>query len=205
MLRFFTHVLLGATAIVFAATPPGFRPSTDKSLAVAYGNISALNGVDLPQALTRNEPIFGTTEPLVGTSFTIIMVDIDIPTENPPATDTYLHWFRTGFVQDSSPTLLSLNNGSAYSIYQFRSNHGDQAHYVSPAPPAKTPLRHRYVEILVDTSNISGEAATIMGGVASLNRKGVNVEGILTQAGLIDKVVAGNWFTITNPGPEENS
>jgi hypothetical protein len=42
-----TVSLAGAVA---AFTPPGFEPASSNNLAVAFGNVLAVNGVDIPKA-----------------------------------------------------------------------------------------------------------------------------------------------------------
>ncbi|KAL0939745.1 uncharacterized protein CTRU02_206355 [Colletotrichum truncatum] len=191
-------LLLSNALLTWAATPAGFQPASNVDLIVAYGDQSALNGVDLAKSLTQSEPTVGTTEPLTGKSYALIMVDIDIPTNNPPATGTFLHWAQADLTPAASTTTVKLNDGER-TIHTLTTNAQAIAPYKGPSPPAKVPLSHRYVEILVDTSDITPEGTAALQTLS--NRLGVQVNDVLTQAGLANKVVAGNFFNVTNAGP----
>ncbi|EQB46467.1 hypothetical protein CGLO_14482 [Colletotrichum gloeosporioides Cg-14] len=198
-----TVALLVSNALVaWAATPSGFQPASNVDLIVAYGDQSALNGVDLAKSLTQQEPTFGTTEPLTGKSYAIIMVDVDIPTNNPPQTGTFLHWAQTDLTPVAQTTTVKLNDGER-TIHTLTTNAAAIADYKGPSPPARVPLTHRYIEILVDTSDITAEGTAALQALST--RGGVQVNDVLTQAGLANKVVAGNFFTVTNPGPAANA
>ncbi|KAK1986920.1 phosphatidylethanolamine-binding protein [Colletotrichum cereale] len=198
----FTLFCLGSALTAWAATPAGFEPASSVNLIVAYGDQSALNGVDLQKSLTQSEPTFGTTEPLTGKSYAIIMVDVDIPTNNPPATGTFLHWAQADLIPVTTTTTLQLNDGKQ-TIHTLKANGDAIAPYRGPAPPAKVPLSHRYIELLVDTSDITAAGTAALKTLS--NRQGVQVNDVLTKAGLANKVVAGNFFTVTNPGPAANA
>ncbi|KAK1564090.1 phosphatidylethanolamine-binding protein [Colletotrichum navitas] len=189
---------LGSALTAWAATPSGFKPTSKVNLVVAYGGQSALNGVDLQKSLTQSEPTFGTTEPLTGKSYAIMMVDIDIPTNNPPATGTFLHWAQADLTPVAKATTVQLNDGKQ-TIHTLKANGGAIAPYKGPAPPAKVPLSHRYIQLLVDTSNITAAGTAALQTLS--NRQGVQINDVLTKAGLANQVVAGNFFTVTNPGP----
>ncbi|TDZ29074.1 Protein FLOWERING LOCUS T [Colletotrichum spinosum] len=184
-------VLLSQALAAWAKTPDGFEPASNVDLIVAYGGQPALNGVNLPKSTTAKQPTFGTAEPLTGKSYAIIMVDIDIPTNNPPNTGTFLHWAQT----DLTPQTTTSNVGDK-AIHTFSTNAQAIADYKGPSPPAREPLTHRYVSILVDTSDITPEGTTALQALSQ--RGGVQVNDVLTQAGLANKVVAGNFFTVTN-------
>ncbi|KAK1990583.1 PEBP-like protein [Colletotrichum falcatum] len=192
---------LGSALTARAATPAGFKPASKVDLVVAYGEQSALNGIDLQKSLTQSEPTFGTTKPLTGNSYAIIMVDIDIPTNNPPATGTFLHWAQADLAPVATTTKVQLKAGEQ-AIHTLKANKAAIAPYVGPAPPAKVPLSHRYVQLLVDTGNITAAGTAALQTLS--NRGGVQINDVLTKAGLAKKVVAGNFFTVTNPGPAAN-
>ncbi|KAI0157251.1 PEBP-like protein [Xylariaceae sp. FL1272] len=173
--------LVATVTSALAATPSGFEPASENTTASA--------------------PALGTESKLDGTSFAVIMIDLDIPTDNPPATNTLLHWMQTGLTQSSSATVLNTTTGtlSEY-LLSVADNQTAFASYIGPSPPARIPLSHRYTQILVDTSDATDDGlATLQ--TAAANRSGFNAEAVLTQAGLVDKVVAGNFFNVTNPGP----
>ncbi|KAI1262088.1 PEBP-like protein [Xylariaceae sp. FL1019] len=197
--------LVATVTGALAATPPGFEPASENSLPVTFGNVAALDGVEVEKAATASAPSIGTQSKLDGTSFAVIMVDLDIPTDNPPATSTLLHWMQTGLTQSSSATVLNTTTGTL-SAYLLSVANGQTAFasYIGPAPPARIPLSHRYTEILIDTSDATDDGlATLQ--TAAANRSGFSAEDVLTQAGLVDKVVAGNFFNVTNPGPVTNA
>jgi hypothetical protein len=131
------------------------------------------------------------------------MMDLDIPTNSPPATSTLLHWMQTGMTLSSTAILQNTTAGTnkVFSL-QMPGAIAALAPYIAPAPPARTPLSHRYTQILVDTSTASQQAMTVL-MMAAQTRGGFNAETVLTQAGLTDKVVAGNFFVVSNPGPAQ--
>lgn len=140
---------------------------------------------------TANAPTISTTSKLDGKSFAIMMIDLDIPTGTAGKTNTLLHWMQTGL------TAAASGAGSALTV---PGTIKAAAPYLGPAPPAKTPLQHRYTEILVDTSAATPDQLKVLTDAAA-NRQGFQAEAVLTKAKLQDKVVAGNFFTVTNPGP----
>ncbi|KAK1703237.1 hypothetical protein CaCOL14_012412 [Colletotrichum acutatum] len=195
-------VLLSSALVAWAKTPEGFEPASNVDLIVAYGETSGLNGVDLAKSLTQTEPTVGTTEPLTGKSYAIIMVDIDIPTASPPTTGTFLHWAQADLTPAAQTTTVKLNDGERV-IHTLTTTSNAIADYKGPAPPARVPLSHRYIELLVDTSDITADGTAALQTLST--RGGVDVNAVLTTAGLANKVVAGNFFTVTNPGPAANA
>lgn len=123
------------------------------------------------------------------------MIDLDIPTNNPPATGTLLHWMQTGLTPSQTAT-----TGAAGEVYVLQSNGpAALAAYMGPAPPARVPLSHRYTHILVDTSAASQADMAVLSQAAK-SRNGFSAQQVLTKANLVSKVVAGNWFNVTNAG-----
>ncbi|KAI1197223.1 PEBP-like protein [Nemania serpens] len=182
-----------AVSGALAATPPGFKPGSKNTLLVTYGNVPALDGAVVAKDITQVAPKIATQAKLDGTSFAVLMIDLDIPTDSPPQTNTLLHWAQTGLTQSNTTFALSVPDDEA----AF-------AAYLGPAPPAKIPLSHRYTEIIIDTSDASEEGLDAL-KAATVNRLGFDAEGVLLSAGLADKVVAGNFFNVTNPGPLSGS
>lgn len=135
------------------------------------------------------------------------MVDLDIPTNNPPATSTLLHWLQTGLTPATSATSITSTTGGAQKFFMLQPP-GDPtaayASYIAPNPPARVPLSHRYTQILVDTSAATTAELNALKKAAA-NRSGFSASAVLAQANLVNKVVAGNWFVVTNPGPAINS
>ncbi|KAI1191358.1 phosphatidylethanolamine-binding protein [Nemania serpens] len=184
-----------AASGALAATPPGFEPGSQTSLLVTFGNVTALDGAVVAKNITQEAPKLATQTKLDGTSFAILMIDLDIPTDNPPKTNTLLHWAQTGLTQSDS------TSGSKTAFeFSVPDDEAAFASYLGPAPPAKIPLSHRYTEIIIDTSDASEEGLDALKAAAA-NRMGFDAQSVLTSAGLADKVVAGNFFNVTNPGP----
>lgn len=153
--------------------------------------------------MSTKAPQVAVASKLAGTSFTIMMVDLDIPTNSPPATNTLLHWMQTGMTLSSTQTLQNTTAGTnKVFALEMPGAIAPLAEYIAPGPPARTPLAHRYTQILVDTSTASQQAMTVL-MMAAQTRGGFNAESVLTQAGLTDKVVAGNFFVVSNPGPAQ--
>ncbi|KAI1438839.1 phosphatidylethanolamine-binding protein [Xylaria sp. CBS 124048] len=203
MLFKFIIALAASASSAVAAAPPGFEPGSQNSLIVTYGHVAALDGAVIAQKDVQTAPTIGTLNKLKETSFAVLMVDLDIPTDNPPQTDTLLHWMQTGLTQNSSAVSLNTTTGAMeVFVFSVPEDEPASASYLSPMPPARIPLSHRYTEIIVDTSTVSDEGLATLKEAAT-NRRGFNAQGVLESAGLADKVVAGNFFNVTNPGGSE--
>ncbi|TGJ87913.1 hypothetical protein E0Z10_g819 [Xylaria hypoxylon] len=197
--------LAASTSVALAATPSGFEPSSENSLLVTYGDVAALDGTVVAKDITQVSPTIATQSKLDGSSFAILMIDLDIPTTNPPETNTLLHWLQTGLTQSSSAVALNTTSGSTNAfVLSVPQDVAAFAEYLGPAPPARIPLSHEYTEIIVDTSDASEEGLSAL-KTAAANRLGFNAQSVLTSAGLADKVVAGNYFVVTNPGPVQDT
>ncbi len=209
--------VLAAATVALAGTPPGFAPASSTELIVDFGNVE-INGQAVPKnSKTRpskqdraeaavlltialgvqSQPQIGTLQKLQGTSFAVIMVDLDIPTTTPKKTTTLLHWLQTGLTQSTTST--KIGNQDVFT-FTNKGNTAAAAAYLGPSPPAEIPLSHRYTQILVDTSGFQAQATNPL-LTAAKTRQGFNVDQVLSQAGLSAKVVAGNFFNVTNPGP----
>lgn len=151
------------------------------------------------------QPTIATTQRLNGTSYAVLMIDIDIPTNAPPATSTLLHWMQTGLTPATTTTQLNTST-TAMSVFllQNSSNTAPLAPYLSPNPPARVPLSHRYTQILVDTTGMQATALDAL-RTAAANRTAFSAMTVLTKAGLESKVVAGNFYNVTNAGPATNA
>ncbi|KAI0552636.1 PEBP-like protein [Xylaria curta] len=194
MLSKFLITLAASASGALAATPAGFEPGSETSLLVTFGTVAAQDGAVVAKDITQTAPTIATQSKLDGTSFAVLMIDLDIPTDSPPKTNTLLHWMQTGLTQSSSAS-------GSKSAFEF-SVSGDEAFapYLGPAPPARIPLSHRYTQIIVDTSDVTDAGLAALKAAAA-NRMGFNAQSVLTSAGLVDQVVAGNFFNVTNPGP----
>ncbi|KAI1482951.1 PEBP-like protein [Daldinia eschscholtzii] len=197
-------ILAGASATL-ASTPKGFEPGTTSALIVSFGDVAAADGNVLEKAATQTAPTIGTQSKVEGTSFAVLMIDLDIPTDSPPETSTLLHWLQTGLTQSTAATPIDTSEGST-DAFVFENSQGQAAfaEYIGPSPPARIPLSHRYTQILVDTSSATEANLDVLKNAAA-NRRGFDALSILTQAGLADKVLAGNFFNVTNPGPVASS
>jgi hypothetical protein len=132
------------------------------------------------------------------------MIDLDIPT-NTSTTNTLLHWMQTGLTPATSPTMLNTTNGqNMVFMLQNTTQTAPAAPYIGPGPPARNPLSHRYTQILVDTSGVTAQSTNSL-ETAAKSRFGFDAMTVLMQAGLEAKVVAGNSFNVTNPGPVQNN
>ena len=130
----------------------------------------------------------------------MVRVALDIPTNNPPATDNLLHWLQTGLTPASTATRLNTTTGQlSVFLLENSTSTGPVAPYFGPNPPARIPLSHRYTFVLVDMSGVQAQATDVM-RTAAATRRGFNALTVLTQANLEDKVVAGTSYNVTNPG-----
>ncbi|KAI0122818.1 phosphatidylethanolamine-binding protein [Xylariales sp. AK1849] len=195
--------VLAVATVSLAATPQGFQPASQIPLTVSFNGLDGTGGKGLAQDVTQKAPQLATASRLTGTTFAVIMMDLDIPTNSPPQTSTLLHWMQTGLTQSSTATLLNSTAGRS-NVFAFAMPGAvaAAAPYLGPAPPARTPLSHRYTQILVDTSKATQANMNVLLQAAQ-NRQGFNAETVLTQAGLQNMVVAGNFFNVTNPGPAQ--
>ncbi|KAB5575851.1 phosphatidylethanolamine-binding protein [Coniochaeta sp. 2T2.1] len=197
-------VLVAAVTGCLARTPSGFEPASTKDLIVEFSNLAALNGAVLSKEATASQPRVGTTTRLTGSSYAVIMIDLDIPT-NTSTTNTLLHWMQTGLTPATSATMLNTTSGqNMVFLLQNTTQTAPAAPYIGPGPPARNPLSHRYTQILVDTSGVSTESTSAL-ETAAKTRLGFDAMSVLMQAGLESKVVAGNSFNVTNPGPAQNN
>ncbi|KAK4110694.1 PEBP-like protein, partial [Canariomyces notabilis] len=193
-------VLVAATAAM-GQTPEGFTPASDTSLIVDYRGVVPLNGTVVSRNATLTQPRIGTLSQLTGTSYAVMMIDLDIPTANPPETDTLLHWMQTGLTPATTATQLNTTAGTIRAfLLENSTSTAPIVPYFGPNPPARIPLSHRYTQILVDTSGITDEGMETLREAAATIR-GFNAESVLRQAGLESMVVAGNSYNVTNPGP----
>ncbi|KAF3025903.1 hypothetical protein E8E14_014880 [Neopestalotiopsis sp. 37M] len=198
-------IVLAAASLSLAATPQGFTPATETPLIVSFSGIDASGGKQVAKEVSQKQPQIATTAKLTGTTYAVMMIDLDIPTDSPPQTSTLLHWMQTDLMMSSTPTALNTTAGTSQVFtLQMPGAVAAAASYFGPAPPARTPLSHRYTQLLIDTSSASTESMNVLMQAAQ-NRQGFSAESVLTQAGLQDKVVAGNFFVVTNPGPAPDS
>ncbi|KAH9241499.1 hypothetical protein K456DRAFT_29929 [Colletotrichum gloeosporioides 23] len=192
--------VLAAATLTSAATPMGFMPASNTPLIVSFQGISAVDGVNLPRDSSQNVPTIATEQKLQG-QYAVMMVDIDVPTNQPPKTGTLLHWMQTGFTSADTPTILNTTAGTkTVFVMQNKMNAAALAPYFGPNPPAREPLSHRYTFVAVDHTQISQQGLMALSGAAQ-NRRDFNPMNALMAAGLQDKVVAGNFFRVTNAGP----
>ncbi|KAI2609252.1 PEBP-like protein [Hypoxylon sp. NC1633] len=194
-------IVLAGAATALAVTPKGFEPAAEATLLVSFGNVAAAGGNVLAKEATQTAPNIGTQSQLDGTSFAVLMIDLDIPTNSPPATNTLLHWMQTGLTQSTTATPVNTSTGSTNAfLFQNSAGQAAFAQYLGPSPPARIPLSHRYTQVIVDTSDATDENLSVLEDAAA-SRMGFDALAVLTKAGLEGKVLAGNFFNVTNPGP----
>ena len=132
------------------------------------------------------------------------MIDLDIPIPNPPT--TLLHWLQTSLVPAKTATRIRTPTGEL-AVFLLENGTAPVAPLVSyfgPNPPARLPLAHRYVQLLVDTSEVEAEDVAVLTERAKTGR-GFDVGKVLEEADLDGKVVAGSWLVVRNPGPVMNA
>ncbi|KAK0754821.1 phosphatidylethanolamine-binding protein [Schizothecium vesticola] len=202
--------LLATATLSLARTPPGFLPATTADLIVEYNGVIPLNGIEVPRNTTIPQPRLGTLTRLPGTSYAVFMIDLDIPTATPPQTSTLLHWLQTGLRPATTATRIrSPATGEELSVFLLENGTAPAAPlvpYFGPNPPARVPLAHRYVHLLVDTSGAEAEDLEVLRERARTGR-GFDVGRVLEEADLDDagEVVAGSWLVVRNPGPVANA
>lgn len=220
--------LLATATLCLARTPPGFQPATTIDLIVDYNGTIPLNGIEIPRnsntspphplsspsiltpipPATTAQPRLGTLTRLLGTSYAILMIDLDIPTATPPQTATLLHWLQTNLRPATTPTRIRTPaTGAELSVFLLENGTTPVAPmvpYFGPNPPARVPLAHRYVQLLVDTSGAEAVGIELLRERARTGR-GFDVGKVLGEAGLEGGVVAGSWLVVRNPGPVGNA
>ncbi|KAK5662781.1 hypothetical protein OQA88_6189 [Cercophora sp. LCS_1] len=198
--------LITIATLATARTPPGFTPASNVDLIVEYNGVVPQNGAaNGNPTVTIPQPRVGTLTRLTGTSYAVLMIDLDIPTDTPPQTNTLLHWAQTGLTPATTATRINTTTGQlSVFLLENSTNTSPILGYFGPNPPARIPLSHRYAQILIDTSDADEEdIAAIRTAAATI--RGFNAQTVLTAADLEDEVVAGNWYNVTNPGPVNNT
>lgn len=220
--------LLATATLTLARTPPGFQPATTIDLIVDYNGTIPLNGIEVPRnsnpppsppphpqtnppspsPATTPQPRLGTLTRLPGTSYAILMIDLDIPTATPPQTSTLLHWLQTNLRPATTPTRIRTPaTGAEISVFLLENGTtpatAPMVPYFGPNPPARVPLAHRYVQLLVDMSGVGAAGLEVLRESARVGR-GFDVGKVLGEAGLTG-VVAGSWLVVKNPGPVANA
>lgn len=192
-------LLAAAASCALAFTPQGFSPAATAPLTVIYSNsIPAAGDGALSQGATAKQPILATDKLLLGRSYAVIMVDLDVPTEKPPQTTTLLHWMQTDLIPSPSRFVLNTTLGrTAVFPLENRRNVIAAAPYIGPSPPARVPLSHRYTQLLIDTSNTSMAQIAKL-SQAALKRQNFDTSAVLASAGITKyQIVAGNFFNVS--------
>jgi len=184
----FSVLLAGSAGFATASTPPNFEPSSSQNLIVAFGSTTALNGVVVPRALTATAPSLFTAEKLSG-SFTVMMLDPDVPSGPGTKTSELLHWMQSDLTSASNPTTIA-----GKQVYQLinANNASAIASYLQPSPPQKIPLSHRYVQIILNTTDPTSKATLAKFGAT---RQMFNATSVLAQAAV--QPLFGNSFNVT--------
>ncbi|KAL2067657.1 hypothetical protein VTL71DRAFT_15753 [Oculimacula yallundae] len=175
-----------------AVTPDGFLPASKSELVVAFGNTLALNGKSMSKAETAQVPTIGTTQRLTG-SYTVMMVDPDIPPQTPGGpTGQLLHWMQQGLTSSNTATMIG---GMMVFVLSNKNNDTAFAPYFGPSPPNKAPNTHRYTQLLLDTT-LNSSAPEFLLKQAAATRLNFNAVNVVEIAGV--QVLAGNSFNVTN-------
>ncbi|KAK4179196.1 hypothetical protein QBC36DRAFT_385366 [Triangularia setosa] len=199
MSKYLSWLVLAITAtttpLALARTPPGFNPSTSNDLVVEYTGFYPQNGVVISREITIPVPRIATPFSLNGSSYAVLMIDLDIPTTQPPETNTLLHWLQTGLIPATQPTTFNTTSGPIRGFQLLNTTEtAPVVGYFGPNPPARIPLSHR--SITEQGEEALKEAAGTL--------RGFNAESVLEEAGLGGRVVGGNWYIVSNPGPVVN-
>lgn len=118
-----------------------------------------------------------------------MMLDPDLPT-TPPS--TLLHWLQPGL--KSSNTSSTVGGVKVFALLGA-SNATAAATYIQPSPPFKVPFSHRYVELLLDTSNITAAGMQSL-LTAAKTRQNFDAVSVIKAAGAT--IVGSNFFNVTN-------
>jgi len=126
-------------------------------------------------------------------TFSIVMVDPDLP-PNADGTSrgTFLHWMQTDLVSSSKVTVTG--GRSIFPMVAGSANTAAIAPYTPPSPPNMAPNTHRYILMVVNTTN--NQAALTALATVGQTRIPFDTVANMRAAGL--QVLAANWFTVTN-------
>jgi len=118
-----------------------------------------------------------------------MMVDPDVPSGPGTKTSELLHWMQSDLVSASNTTMIA-----GQLVYQLinPNNASAIASYIQPSPPQKNPLSHRYVQILLNTTDPASKATLAKFGAT---RGMFNASNAVAQAAL--QPLAGNSFNVT--------
>lgn len=140
---------------------------------------------------TALAPSVGTEKILYG-SYTIMMVDLDIPSANGSSlTSERLHWMQSDLSSASSTS--TIGNKTVYALVNTV-NASAFASYEQPSPPDLIPLSHRYTQYLLNTT-LMPEALIMLANISAV-RSAFNSTTAISTFGI--PLVAGNWFNVTN-------
>jgi len=190
---FTSSVLAVALAgAAMAVTPPGFEPSSNKDLAVAFDGKLALNGAVVSKAECASAPTVGTAEKMEG-KYTIMMVDSDIPPAQVGGpTSELLHWMQTDL--QSADTATNIGGMQVFELVNA-GNTTAFASYLSPNPPNKAPLSHRYTQMLLNTTTLQTSGNMSILQMFASSRQMFDAAKVVKMAGL--EVLAANSFNVT--------
>ncbi|CAN8104670.1 unnamed protein product [Discula destructiva] len=176
----------------------GFQIAMEPTLAVAYGQTAAMDGMEVEKAATAQHPIMAVPSGshTAATSLAILMVDLDIPSSTQPT--TYLHWIQTGLTMATEVSTMVTNHGEMQGhAISMATNTSAIVPYTPPNPPAQNPYSHRYAQILLDTSMMT-HATNVILQTAAEHRVHFDIATILQQTGLAEHIMAWNHFNVTN-------
>jgi hypothetical protein len=120
-----------------------------------------------------------------------MMVDPDIPPQVAGgATSELLHWMQSGLVSSNTSTTVG---GQKFFELVNPSNTTPIASYIQPSPPNKSPVSHRYTQLLLNTTGNSSALSTL--AKFGMTRQNFSAVDVVNSAGL--QVLRGNSFNVT--------
>lgn len=131
-------------------------------------------------------PTIGTTMQLAGT-YSIVLADPDIP-----GGGQFLHWMQTGLVSSNVQTTVA--GRQIFALTNPGNTTAAVAPFRGPAPPARAPLSHRYVSMLLNTTG--NQLALTALSTAGASRNPFDAQTVVKAAGV--PVMFGGWFNVTN-------
>lgn len=122
-----------------------------------------------------------------------MMVDSDIPSAQAgDPTSEILHWMQTDL--KSADTATTIDGMQVYELVNAN-NTAAYASYLSPSPPNKAPLSHRYTQMLLNTTTLQASGDMSMLQKFACSRTIFDAAQVVELIGL--EVLAANWFNVT--------
>ncbi|RDW65313.1 hypothetical protein BP5796_10005 [Coleophoma crateriformis] len=194
----FSFVSVAATAtmlvgLVSGMTPTGVFPQNSENMTNFFDtSTAATNGVNIPRRNTNIAPTLALDKAIANKTFAVVMFDPDTPATGVGGngTNSFLHWFQDGLTSSVSEVDVAGKNVTplvnVFSVAPLQT-------YVQPSPP--TGQTHRYVQILLDTTGVTGFVVSAATGNATTSRTGFDMNAFVKESGLT--VFSSNFFNVT--------